>query len=193
MKKSLRALMFLFIFTIVCGVIYTATVTAYAQLFFDEEANGSLLENEQSSRLLAQFNQDEKYLWGRIMIVDSSTYQDEEGNPLAYGVASNLSPASDEYEAIVVERVDYIQSHHPTKSEEPIPVDLVTVSGSGLDPSISIAAANYQLDRLATENQLSKEEVQALFDRHTTKPFLSVFGEATVNVTAINAELQKRK
>ena len=91
-----------------------------------------------------------------------STYKDADGKRFTYGAPSNLSPASEEYKELVAQRIEKIRKANPEKGNEPIPVDLVTNSGSGLDPEISLAAAQYQVDRLARENNMSKDEVNAI-------------------------------
>ena len=86
------------------------------------------------SKLVAQQYTDEKYMWGRIMKIDTGTFTDENGNKLMYSVPYNLSPASEEYKELVSQRVKAIKSYHEYNADKPIPVDLVTGSGSGLDP-----------------------------------------------------------
>ena len=147
-----KAAVFFVIFSILCGIVYTLVVTGLAQVFFHDQANGSIIEvdgKKYGSELMAQQFNDEDHMWGRIMNVDVSTYTDEDGNRLMYAAPSNLSPASDEYEALVQERVEMIRESNPDAEEDSIPVDLVTCSGSGLDPDISPAAAEYQVPRLA--------------------------------------------
>ena len=129
-------------------------------------------------------------MWGRIMQFDTATYKDSEGNPVMYAYPANLSPASKQYEALVAERVANIQEAHPNKVGEPIPVDLVTSSGSGLDPNISVAAAMYQVERLAENNQLTTEEIKKIIYECTESKFLGIFGEETVNVLKVNLMLE---
>ena len=123
------------------------------------------------------------------MNLDTSTFKNENGEVLLYSTPSNLSPASDEYKKLVEERVEKIRKANPEKGDEPIPVDLVTASGSGLDPHISVAAAEYQVDRIARERNMSKDEVESIIDKYTNKRFLGVFGEETVNVLQVNLAL----
>ncbi len=187
-----RAALFLLIFVLICGVAYTALATGLGQLFFPEQANGSLITVDGQavgSALLAQPADDDRHLWGRIMNLDVTTYKDEQGRPLLYAAPSNLSPASEEYEALLAERAEKIRSAHPEKGDTPIPVDLVTVSGSGLDPHISLAAAEYQAERLAKANGLTTDQIEAIFDRYTAGRFLGIFGEPTVNVLKVNLAL----
>ena len=187
-----KAAMIFIIFSVVCGIVYTGVVTGLAQLLFPDKANGSIIEVngvKYGSELLAQQYSDEKYMWGRIMNVDVSTYTDKDGNRLMYAAPSNKSPASDEYEQMVAERVNKIRAANPKMQDTPIPVDLVTCSGSGLDPGISPAAAEYQIPRLAEENKMTEEQVQTIIDKCSEGKFLGIFGEKTVNVLKVNLML----
>ena len=123
------------------------------------------------------------------MNIDVSTYKDENGKTLMYASPWNLSPASEEYEALVKERVEKMQAANPDMDETAIPVDLVTCSGSGLDPHISPAAAEYQVARIAKANYMTEDEVREIIDKCTSGKFLGVFGEKTVNVLKVNLML----
>ncbi len=187
-----RAAIIFVIFTVLCGVIYTAAVTGIALLIFPDQANGSIIEvdgKKYGSALLGQQYTDRAHMWGRIMNLDVSTYQDEDGKTLMYSAPSNLSPASDEYEALIAERVQKLRAAHPEKDGVAIPVDLVTCSGSGLDPHISPAAAEYQVQRLSSANQKSEEEIRRIISKCTEGRFLGIFGEETVNVLKVNLML----
>lgn len=187
-----RALICILIFTVICGIVYTAVCTGIAQLLFPNQANGSIIEidgKKYGCELLAQQYTDESHMWGRIMNVDVTTYTGEDGEPLMYAGPSNLSPASGEFEQLVAERVNKIREAHPQQADVPVPVDLVTCSGSGLDPDISIAAAEYQIPRLAEARGISEEEVRSIVERYTNHRFLGVFGEETVNVLKVNLAL----
>lgn len=178
--------------TILCGLVYTVAVTGVGQLLFPKQANGSIIEADgktYGSALLGQPFTDEGHLWGRIMNVDTTTFTDENGNPVLYAWASNLSPASEEYDTLVAQRVDALRKANPDMAEAAIPVDLVTGSGSGLDPEISPAAAAYQVSRIAQARGMTEDEVQAVIDRYTTDRFLDIFGEARVNVLRVNLAL----
>ena len=139
--------------------------------------------------LLGQQYTGDEHMWGRIMNVDVSTYKDEDGKVLMYATPSNLSPASEEYEALVAERVDKIKASNPDMGDTPIPVDLVTCSGSGLDPEISPAAAEYQVARIAKARKISEDEVREVIEKCTSGKFLGVFGEERVNVLKVNLML----
>lgn len=123
------------------------------------------------------------------MNIDVSTYKDENGKTLMYAAPSNLSPASEEYEALVKERVEKLREANPDMDETAIPVDLVTCLGSGLDPHISPAAAKYQVARIAKANDMTEDEVREIIKKCTDGKFLGVFGEETVNVLKVNLML----
>lgn len=123
------------------------------------------------------------------MNIDVSTYKDENGKTLMYAAPSNLSPASEEYEALVKERVEKLREANPDMDETAIPVDLVTCSGSGLDPHISPSAAEYQVARIAKANDMTEEEVREIIMKCTDGKFLGLFGEETVNVLKVNLML----
>ena len=179
-------------FTLLCGLLYPGVVTGLAQLLFPHQANGSIIQVDGQTygcALLGQQFTGEEYLWGRVMNLDVSTYRDEDGKPLLYAVPSNLSPASDEYAALVSRRVDRLRAADPSMEDTAIPVDLVTCSGSGLDPDISPAAAEYQVARVAAARGLAAEEVRHIIAACTTGRFLGFFGEETVNVLKVNLML----
>lgn len=186
-----RAAIIFLIFTLLCGVVYTGVVTGFAQLIFPDKANGSIIEvdgKKYGCELLGQQYTDDGHMWGRIMNIDVSTYKDENGKTLMYAAPSNLSPASEEYEALVKERVEKLREANPDMDETAIPVDLVTCSGSGLDPHIS-SAAEYQVARIAKANDMTEDEVREIIKKCTDGKFLGVFGEETVNVLKVNLML----
>ena len=180
------------IFTVVCGVIYTAAITGFAQIVFPDKANGSIIEvdgKKYGSELLGQQFIDDTHMWGRIMIIDGETFTNKDGEKTMYGLASNSSPASEDYEKVIAERVAIIEAANPEQKGKQIPVDLVTVSGSGLDPHISLAAAEYQIPRLVRTTGKSEAEIRKIIDKYTDHGFLGYFGETTVNVLKVNLAL----
>lgn len=192
-KIWFRAWGMFLVFTLVCGILYTGVVTCLAQLIFPERANGSIIEINgvnYGSELLGQQFTSEKHMWGRIMNLDVSSYRDQDGTLLMYAAPSNISPASEEYEALVAERVDMLKAANPDMEEEAVPVDLVTCSGSGLDPHISPAAAEYQVPRLAKANDLTEDEVRHIIEKCSEGRLLGIFGEETVNVLKVNLMLE---
>lgn len=179
MRGILRpAIVCLGLMTLLCGVLYTAAVTGIAQGFFPEKANGSIITvtlkdgstKEYGSALLAQEFSESKYLIGRPLGV------------------TNLSPDGTEQKKLVQERIEQWHKLDPDNKED-IPADLVTASASGVDPNISLAAAKYQVSRIAKERGMKEEQIQEIIDRYTTGPFLGIFGETAVNVLKVNLAL----
>lgn len=185
-----RALGVFALFTVVCGLGYTLVVTGIAQVAFPYQANGSLIKIDDKivgSELIGQSFEDEDHMWGRIQNV--TIVEGEDGGLMAYGAPSNLSPASEEYRQLVDERVEKIRAANPDADMDAVPVDLVTCSGSGLDPEISPDAAEYQVPRLAKATGKSEDEVRDIIAACTKGRFLGVFGEPTVNVLKVNLML----
>lgn len=185
-----RALGVFALFTVVCGLGYTLVVTGIAQVAFPYQANGSLITVDGKvvgSELIGQNFEDEDHMWGRIQNV--TIVEGEDGGLMAYGAPSNLSPASEEYRQLVDARVKKIRAANPDADMDAVPVDLVTCSGSGLDPEISPDAAEYQVPRLAKATGKSEDEVRDIIAQCTKGRFLGVFGEPTVNVLKVNLML----
>jgi len=185
-----RALGVFALFTIVCGLGYTFVVTGVVQLAFPYQANGSLITVDGKvvgSELIGQNFDDEAHMWGRIQNV--SIVEGEDGELMAYGAPSNLSPASEKYRQLVDARVKKIRAANSDADMDAVPVDLVTCSGSGLDPEISPDAAEYQVPRLAKATGKSEDEVREIIAQCTKGRFLGVFGEPTVNVLKVNLML----
>ncbi len=185
-----RALGVFALFTVVCGLGYTLVVTGIAQVAFPYQANGSLIKVDDKivgSELIGQNFEDEDHMWGRIQNV--SVVEDENGELMAYSAPSNLSPASEEYQELVDARAEKIRAANPDADMDAVPVDLVTCSGSGLDPEISPDAAEYQVPRLAKATGKSEDEVREIIAQCTKGRFLGVFGEPTVNVLKVNLML----
>ena len=176
-----RALGVFALFTVVCGLGYTLVVTGIAQVAFPYQANGSLITVDGKvvgSELIGQNFDDEAHMWGRIQNV--SIVEGEDGELMAYGVPSNLSPASEEYRQLIDARVKKIRAANPDADMDAVPVDLVTCSGSGLDPEISPDAAEYQVPRLAKATGKSEDEVRDIIAACTKGRFLGVFGELSL-------------
>lgn len=192
-KKVLgKTAILFFIMMILCGLLYTLAITGISQLFFKDKANGSIIEvngTKYGSELLGQQYTDEAHMWGRIVLADTSTFTNEEGETLLYASASNISPASQEYEETIAQRVAMIQKANPDATAESIPVELVTCSGSGLDPHISPAAARYQVPRLAQKNNMTEKEVEEIIRDNTEGKLFGILGEETVNVLKVNLTL----
>ena len=172
-----RALGVFALFTVVCGLGYTLVVTGIAQVAFPYQANGSLI------------TVDGKVVGSELIGQNFSIVEGEDGELMAYGVPSNLSPASEEYRQLIDARVKKIRAANPDADMDAVPVDLVTCSGSGLDPEISPDAAEYQVPRLAKATGKSEDEVRDIIAACTKGRFLGVFGEPTVNVLKVNLML----
>ena len=177
--KLLRPAFFSFlILTLLCGVIYPGIVTIVAQVFFPAQANGSVIaitlqdgtERLYDSELIAQVFTKAEYFIGR----PSGT--------------SNLSPVSEKQEKLVKERIEWWHQFDPNNITN-IPMDLVTASGSGVDPNISPAAAEYQVARIAKSRGISEEKVREVIEKYTTGKFLGIWGEEAVNVLKVNLTL----
>lgn len=186
MKVLARALKLLIIMIGITGIIYPLTVTAIGQVFFENKANGSIIEDngkQVGSELIGQNFSDPKYFWGR----PSSTV-DYPYNALG-SAGSNKSPVSDDLDNAIKERVATLKKFD--NSGKQIPVDLVTASASGLDPHISIESAKYQVSRVAKFRNISEKTLSTLIDNIAEKPVLDMFGTPKINVLKLNLELDK--
>jgi potassium-transporting ATPase KdpC subunit len=182
------AIVSLALFTLITGVAYPALVTAIAELVFPHQANGSLIVKDGKavgSALIGQPFDDPKYFWGRPSATSPFGYN------AASSAGSNLSPTNPDLIKTVQGRVDALRTADPGNTA-PVPVDLVTASGSGLDPHISPAAALYQVERVAKARKMSAADVRALVERHTEGRQLGFLGEPRVNVLALNLALDGR-
>jgi K+-transporting ATPase ATPase C chain len=186
MRSQIRpALMALLIFTILTGLLYPLAVTGIAQLVFPRQANGSLIINNgkiAGSALIGQPFDDPKYFWGRLSATGPYPYN------AAASSGSNLGPTNPALLDEVKARIAALKAADPSNNL-PIPVDLVTSSGSGLDPNISIAAALYQLPRVARARGLSESAVRLLVDKYTQGRQLGFLGEPRLNFLELNLAL----
>ena len=186
MVAQLRsALMMFFILTILTGVAYPLAVTAIAQLLFPHQANGSLISKDGKpigSTLIGQPFDDPKYFWGRPSATAPFPYN------AAASSGSNLGPTNPALIETVKTRVAALKAADP-RNDAPVPVDLVTASGSGLDPHISPAAAEYQVRRVARARGREEAFVRTLVSQHTEGRQLGMLGERRVNVLALNLAL----
>jgi K+-transporting ATPase ATPase C chain len=180
------ALIFLGVFTVITGVIYPLVVTGIAQTFFHSQANGSLIGNNTGSALIGQPFSDPKYFWGRLSATGPFPYN------AAASTGSNLGPTNPALKQAIQARIDALKLADPDNNQ-PIPIDLVTASASGLDPDISIAAANYQVARVARVRGISEEQVNALVKRYTAGRQFGILGEPRVNVLELNLALDSLK
>ncbi len=186
MKEQIRpALTMLMILTVLTGLVYPLSVTGLAQLFFPEQANGSLIVHNGKvvgSKLIGQYFDKPEYFWGRPSATSPFPYN------AAASSGSNLGPTNPALIEAVKARVAALRSADPG-SDSPIPVDLVTASGSGLDPHISPAAALYQVKRVARARGLEENAVHTLVTQHTEGRQFGLLGERRVNVLQLNLSL----
>jgi potassium-transporting ATPase KdpC subunit len=188
MKSLIRPAVTLFVvLTAITGVLYPLAVTGVARVFFPAQATGSVIFRDGKpvgSALIGQSFTDPKYFWGR----PSAT------SPMPYNGGSssgfNLGPTNPALLEAVKGRVEALRAADPS-SRAPVPVDLVTASASGLDPEISVAAAEYQVGRVAHARGLAPQIVRSLVARHTTERLFGVFGERRVNVLELNLALDE--
>jgi potassium-transporting ATPase KdpC subunit len=187
MISQLRPAFFmLLIFTVITGVIYPLAVTGIAQVVFPHQANGSIILKDGKavgSELIGQQFDDPKYFWGRPSAA---------GYNAAASSGSNYGPMNPDLLKAVQARIDALKAADPD-NPLPIPVDLVTASGSGLDPHISVAAALYQVHRVASARGLSEAQVRALVEKYTDGRQLGFLGEPRVNVLELNLALDGLK
>jgi K+-transporting ATPase ATPase C chain len=179
------ALVLLGLFSVLTGVIYPAIVTGAAQLLFPAAANGSLIDQDgrlRGSRLIGQPFTSPKYFWSRPSATSSVPYN------AAASSGSNQGPLNPALADAVKQRVQALRAADPGNTA-PVPVDLVTASGSGLDPHISPAAALYQAARVARARALDMARVKQLVAEHTEQRTFGVLGEARVNVLELNLAL----
>src|SRR6266516_4380570 len=196
LNKYLRpAVVLTLLLTILTVLLYTGVVTVLAQLIFPYQANGSLhYVNGKlvGSDLIGQYWTSTRYFHGR-----PSATVNLNGTPSPYEAdnssASNLGPTSATLIKSVQQRVAELKKENPNAPPGPVPVDLVTTSGSGLDPDITVAAALYQVPRIAAARGLSQSVVQQLVMDHVHGRFLFIFGEPYINVLELNLALDGMK
>ena len=186
MKNLLRPAISLFVvLTLVTGVVYPAVVTAIGGIAFADQAKGSLLRRDGrivGSSLIGQSFSDPKHFWSRPSATTPMA------NNAANSGGSNQGPLNPALVDAVKGRVEALRKADPGNTA-PIPVDLVTASASGLDPHLSVAAAEYQVARVARERGLAPDAVRAAVARHTEGRQLGFLGEPRVNVLAVNLDL----
>ena len=185
MISQLRPAFFmLLIFTVITGVIYPLVVTGIAQVVFLQQANGSLIVKDGKavgSELIGQQFDDPSYFWGRPSAANYNA---------AASSGSNYGPLNPALMDMVQTRIDALKAADPDNTL-PIPVDLVTASGSGLDPHISVASALYQVSRVATARGLNEADVIALVNQYTEGHQFGFLGEPRVNVLLLNIALDE--
>jgi K+-transporting ATPase ATPase C chain len=185
LQTSLQAIRALLALTVLTGIVYPLLVTAVSQLAFSGRANGSLIERDGKvlgSRLIGQPFADPKYFWSRPSATSPMPYNG------ASSSGSNLGPTNPALKESVESRIKALRDAG-TDPLKPVPVDLVTASGSGLDPHISPAAAEYQVTRVAKARDIAEDKVRELVQKHTEGRQFGILGEPRVNVLPLNLEL----
>lgn len=196
LKEFRPAIVILVALTLITGLIYPLAITGIAQLVFAYQANGSMIERDGTvvgSALIGQQFNDDKYFHGRPSATNTPDPNDPTKNVDApYNAAnsggSNLGPTSKTLSDRLAGDVEKLKAENPAM---PVPVDLVTTSGSGLDPHISPAAALFQVPRVAKTRNMPEERVRALVEARTEGRWLGLLGEPRVNVLALNLALDR--
>ena len=191
--SSIRvSVVFFLLFTVLLGAAYPAVTTGIIQILFSSQADGSLIIDKngavQGSALIGQNFSDPKYFWGRLSATGPTPYN------AAASSGSNLGAANPALQANVKARIEALQKYKfaADATSEKIPVDLVTASGSGLDPQISIAAANYQIRRIAEVRRMPEAKILELVKQNTIDRQFGILGEPRVNILQLNLALDKK-
>jgi len=189
-QKQLKSAFLVFLFlTVITGIIYPFVVTVIAQTVFHHQANGSIIVKDgkpAGSSLIGQEFSDPKYFWGRLSATSPAAFNASASS------GSNLGPLNTALRRNVEARIELLHSTGPV-NKNPVPVDLITASASGLDPHISIAAAMYQIPRVARLRGITEDEVVKIVRENTQGRFLGIIGEPVVNVLQLNMALDKYK
>ncbi len=187
LKQLKSAFLIFLLLTVITGIIYPFVITAVAQVFFRHQAEGSIIFKDGKpigSSLIGQSSDDPNYFWGRLSATSPVAF-----NALASS-GSNFGPLNVALRQNVEARIKLLQNVDP-ENKSPIPVDLVTASASGLDPHISVAAALYQVPRIARLRSIPPEKVTEIIKESTQGRLLGVIGEPVVNVLQLNMALDK--
>ncbi len=201
MKTLKRSILISVVLLILCGIIYPLAMTGISQLVFNKKANGSMIfvnGKEVGSELIGQSFTDPRFFHGRVSAVNYNTYTEADTKPdkngkAAYtGVSSgsqNLAPSNKALTDRVQKDMDEFLKSHPGVKKEDIPTDLLTSSGSGLDPNISPESAKIQIPAVSKATGISEAELQNIVNKYTEGRALGIFGEPRVNVLKVNLEI----
>ncbi|WP_270567055.1 K(+)-transporting ATPase subunit C [Clostridium beijerinckii] len=201
MKIIKKSILLSITFMVLCGLIYPLLMTGISQLVFNRKANGSMITvngNEVGSELIGQNFTDQRFFRGRISSVNYNTYTeadtvpDESGKAAYSGVASgsqNLAPSNDALKERVQKDIDDFLTANPGVKKEDIPTDLLTSSGSGLDPDISPESARIQIPSVSKASGIGEADLQKIVDKYTEGRTLGIFGEPRVNILKVNMEI----
>lgn len=182
----------------ICGFAYPMIMTGISQIIFPHQANGSLIEENGEvvgSSLVGQDFTDERLFHCRPSAYNYNTYTEEDKENGNYGGVSsgsnNYAPSNPDLEKRINEDIEKFLQENPTIEKEDIPSDIITASGSGLDPHISVEATNVQIDRVSENTGLTKKQLKKMIEENTEGKFLGIFGEEKVNVLELNLSLAK--
>lgn len=201
MKTLKKALILTIVLLVLCGVIYPLSLTAVSQLAFNKEANGSIIVvdgKEVGSEYIGQDFKDPRFFKSRVSAINYNTYSEEnlqkdnEGKSKYSGVSSgsqNLAPSNEALKDRVDKDIEEFLNNHPGVKKKDIPTDLLTSSGSGLDPHISPEAAKIQISAVSKASGIAEEKLQQILDRNTEGRSLGVLGEPRVNILKANLEI----
>lgn len=176
------------VWTVLTGMLYPVAITAFAQMAFRHQANGSLVERDGKvvgSEFMAQQFQGPTYFWPRP---SAATYGTGPSG-LSAGSGSNLGPTSVQLQTNIRANAKALRDAHKLAADAPVPADLVYASASGVDPHISPGAAQFQISRVAAARNMEEGKLRALVERHIEPPQWGFFGEARVNVLLLNLDL----
>lgn len=201
MKIIKKAIFISITLMILCGLIYPLLMTGISQLLFNKQANGSIIVvdgKEVGSELIGQSFTDPRFFRGRISSVNYNTYTEADTKPDKNGIAAytgvgsgsqNLAPSNDALKDRVENDIADFLSAHPGVKKEDIPTDLLTSSGSGLDPDISPKAAEIQIPAVSKASGISEADLKKIVDKYTEGRTLGIFGEPRVNIVKVNTEI----
>ena len=181
---------------IICGLIYPMMMTGLSQIIFPQQANGSLIKMDGKvvgSELVGQDFTDERLFHCRPSAVNYNKYTKKEGNKqiIPSSGSENLASSNPKLEKRINEDIKKFLQENPTIKKEDIPADIITASGSGLDPHISVDAARVQMDRVSKNTHISKTELEKLIKDNTENKLLGIFGEEKVNVLKLNLSIMR--
>lgn len=181
---------------IICGLIYPMMMTGLSQIIFPQQANGSLIKMDGKvvgSELVGQDFTDERLFHCRPSAANYNTFTQKEGNKqiIPSSGSENLASSNPKLEKRINEDIKKFLQENPTIKKEDIPADIITASGSGLDPHISVDAARVQMDRVSKNTHISKTELEKLIKDNTENKLLGIFGEEKVNVLKLNLSIMR--
>ena len=204
LHNTKRAVLVTVVLMIICGLIYPLVLTGISKVIFPRQAEGSLIRVDSKvvgAETIGQEFTEDYYMWGRPSAYHYNTYTEDENGNLVYsdgtefaGVSSgsnNYAPTNEALTERVENDMEKFLERNPEVKAEDIPTDLLTASGSGLDPHISPESAQIQIPRIAEASGLSEEKVEEIVSEHTEGKLLGVFGEETVNVLMVNLDIAK--